>query len=57
MADRGWRTMHWPKEYGGQGASHMAQIILREEMSYVGARILDGQGVHMIGPCIMVHGT
>ena len=57
MADRGWRTMHWPKEYGGQGASHMAQIILREEMSYVGARILDGQGVHMIGPCVMVHGT
>ena len=57
MADRGWRTMHWPKEYGGTGASHMMQIILREEMSYVGARILDGQGVHMIGPCIMVHGT
>ena len=57
MADRGWRTMHWPKEYGGQGASHMAQIILREEMAYVGARIIDSQGVHMIGPCIMVHGT
>ncbi|MDI6858265.1 MAG: acyl-CoA dehydrogenase family protein [Dehalococcoidia bacterium] len=57
MAERGWRTMHWPKEYGGQGASHMMQIILREEMAYVGARILDGQGVHMIGPCIMVHGT
>jgi alkylation response protein AidB-like acyl-CoA dehydrogenase len=57
MADRGWRTMHWPKEYGGTGATHMMQIILREEMSYVGARILDGQGVHMIGPCIMVHGT
>ncbi len=57
MADRGWRTMHWPKEYGGQGATHMMQIIMREEMSYVGARILDGQGVHMIGPCIMVHGT
>jgi alkylation response protein AidB-like acyl-CoA dehydrogenase len=57
MAARGWRTMHWPKEYGGQGASHMMQIIMREEMSYVGARILDGQGVHMIGPCIMVHGT
>ena len=49
--------MHWPKEYGGQGATHMMQIIMREEMSYVGARILDGQGVHMIGPCIMVHGT
>jgi 3-oxocholest-4-en-26-oyl-CoA dehydrogenase alpha subunit len=57
MSDRGWRTMHWPKEYGGQGASHLMQIIMREEMSYVGARIIDGQGVHMIGPCIMVHGT
>ena len=57
MADKGWRTMHWPKEYGGGGSTHMKQIILREEMSYVGARILDGQGVHMIGPCIMVHGT
>jgi len=57
MAGRGWRTMHWPKEYGGGGSTHMKQIILREEMSYVGARILDSQGVHMIGPCIMIHGT
>jgi alkylation response protein AidB-like acyl-CoA dehydrogenase len=35
----------------------MMQLILREEMAYVGARILDGQGVYMIGPCIMIHGT
>src|SRR4030042_1762355 len=42
MADRGWRTMHWPKEYGGQGASHMMQIILREGMSFGGARLPHG---------------
>ncbi|HMO55189.1 MAG TPA: acyl-CoA dehydrogenase family protein, partial [Tepidiformaceae bacterium] len=30
LAANGWLTMAWPKEYGGQGASHMQQLIFRE---------------------------
>ncbi len=57
LADRGWLTMAWPKEYGGQGASHIRQMIFREECAYHGAPGSGGQGVNMIGPCIMVHGN
>jgi alkylation response protein AidB-like acyl-CoA dehydrogenase len=57
LAERGWLTMAWPKEYGGQGASHIRQMIFREECAYHGAPGSGGQGVNMIGPCIMVHGN
>lgn len=57
LAERGWLTMAWPNEYGGQGASHIRQMIFREECAYFGAPGSGGQGINMIGPCIMVHGT
>jgi alkylation response protein AidB-like acyl-CoA dehydrogenase len=57
LAARGWLTMAWPVEYGGAGASHIRQMIFREECAYHGAPGSGGQGVNMIGPCIMVHGT
>ena len=28
LAQRGWLTMSWPKEYGGGGASHFEQTAL-----------------------------
>jgi alkylation response protein AidB-like acyl-CoA dehydrogenase len=48
--------MAWPKEYGGLGASHMEQLIFREESAYAGAPGGGGQGITMVGPCLMVHG-
>ena len=27
LADKGWLTMAWPEEYGGQGVSHMMQVV------------------------------
>ncbi len=57
LAGRGWLTMAWPKEYGGQGADHMSQLIFREECAWVGAPGSGGQGIGMVGPCLMVHGT
>ncbi len=57
LAQRGWLTMAWPQEYGGQGASHIRQMIFREECAYHGAPGSGGQGVNMVGPCIMVHGN
>ena len=33
LAEKGWLTMAWPKEYGGQNASMMKQVIFAEEMT------------------------
>ena len=27
LVDKGWLTMAWPREYGGQGRSHVEQMI------------------------------
>jgi len=34
LAAKGWLTMSWPKEHGGQAASHMRQLVYNEEMAY-----------------------
>jgi alkylation response protein AidB-like acyl-CoA dehydrogenase len=57
LAEKGWLTMAWPKDYGGLGASHMDQMIFREESAYAGAPGSGGQGISMVGPCLMVHGN
>ncbi|MEE9199651.1 MAG: acyl-CoA dehydrogenase family protein [Dehalococcoidia bacterium] len=57
LGEKGWRTMAWPKEYGGQGASFMKQLIYKEEIVYNDAKRMDDQGVDFIGPSIILHGT
>ena len=57
LADKGWLTMAWPEEYGGQGASHMMQVIFAEEMSYYRAPGRDVFGTRMMAPTLMIHGT
>jgi alkylation response protein AidB-like acyl-CoA dehydrogenase len=57
LADKGWLTLAWPEEYGGQGASMMKQVIFNEEMAYYGVPGRDGFGAKMLAPTLMVHGT
>ena len=57
LAERGWLTMHWPPEYGGQGASPILSLIFNEEMSYRGAPGRDAFGARMLGPTLMIYGT
>ncbi len=57
LAEKGWLTQAWPKEYGGEGASVSRQMVLNEEIGYHRSPGKDGQGIVMIGPCIMIHGT
>jgi alkylation response protein AidB-like acyl-CoA dehydrogenase len=57
LADRGWLTAHWPKEYGGQGLSILEQVAMREEISYRRAPILNANGLNMLGPILMLYGT
>jgi len=37
VAQKGWIGLTWPKEYGGQGRSHIDRLILTEEMLRYGA--------------------
>ena len=57
LAERGWLTMSWPKEYGGQAAGHIKQLIYNEEVGYSGAPLGFGFGTNLVGPTLMVHGT
>ena len=57
LAEKGWLTMAWPEEYGGQSASHMMQVIFSEEMSYNRAPGRDVFGTRMMAPTLMIHGT
>ena len=56
LADRGWLTLAWPKEAGGQGASHMMQLVYNEEMALHDAPATD-LGSDRVGPTIMLYGT
>ena len=58
LAERGWLTMAWPKEFGGQEASVWKQAILREEMwAHDEPRGPQYMNLNYIGPCIMRFGT
>jgi len=57
LSERGWIAPHWPKEYGGMGASLGEQIILAEELARVAAPHLPVQGINHLGPILMKHGT
>ncbi|MCX6022295.1 MAG: acyl-CoA dehydrogenase family protein, partial [Chloroflexi bacterium] len=54
---RKWLTMAWPKEYGGQAASHWRQMIWNWEQAYWRFPISVGAGISLAGPSIMIHGT
>ena len=58
LADKGWLTFHWPKEYGGGGASIIEQFIFNDEIGY--AEVPTGghrHGINFVGPTLMVHGS
>jgi alkylation response protein AidB-like acyl-CoA dehydrogenase len=58
LSDAGLAAVHWPKEYGGRGASLIQQAILTEE--YIRARAperINRLGLGLLGPTLMVHGT
>src|SRR5439155_24449415 len=53
LAAKSWLTMSWPKEYGGQDASKIRQLVYNEEMAY---RRAPGQtmGADRFGPAIIL---
>ncbi len=57
-ADAGWACLHWPKDYGGRGASPIERVIWGQEEGIYGKLsqpFAIGQG--MCGPTVMAYAT
>ena len=57
LSRKGWLTLGWPVEHGGQAAGVMQQVIYNEEMSYHRAPTQLGVGPDRVGPTIILYGT
>ena len=57
LSRKGWIAPHWPRQYGGMGATLNEQIIMTEELARIGAPHLPAQGLNHIGPILMEFGT
>lgn len=57
LAAKGWISMAWPREYGGQDRSHIEHAIFFEEMAYYRAPGINAIGVVMVAPTLIVCGT
>jgi alkylation response protein AidB-like acyl-CoA dehydrogenase len=58
LADDGWAAVHWPREYGGRGATLTESAIFFEELGRSGAPLpANVLGLLLAGPTIMAWGT
>ena len=58
LADAGWAAVHWPREYGGRGATLTESAIFFEELGRSGAPLpANVLGLLLAGPTIMIWGT
>ena len=58
MGAKGWLSLAWPKEYGGQAYSHMEQLIFNEELAHCRAPIeWHRRASQQHGAAIMLYGT
>ena len=57
LGEKGWISRAWPKEFGGQAAPLLEQLIFSEVHAYHRAPGLDAFGVGMFAPTLMVGGT
>jgi alkylation response protein AidB-like acyl-CoA dehydrogenase len=57
LSRKGWVAPHWPKQYGGMGATLNEQIIMGEELARIGAPQLPAQGLNHIGPILIEFGS
>ena len=58
LFDGGWAAVHWPKQYGGRGATLIQQTIFFEEMARAEAPpMANVLGLGIIGPTIIHFGS
>jgi alkylation response protein AidB-like acyl-CoA dehydrogenase len=57
-SDAGWVCLHWPKEYGGRGATPVERVIWQQEEGVYGKLTHPFQiGEGMCGPTVMAYGS
>jgi alkylation response protein AidB-like acyl-CoA dehydrogenase len=58
LYDGGWIGIHWPKAYGGQGATLVQQAIYAQETARANApQPANILGIMIVGPTLIAHGT
>jgi alkylation response protein AidB-like acyl-CoA dehydrogenase len=58
LHDGGWIGLHWPREYGGAGASPIESFVFAEELARARSPELIGRiGLNLVGPTLIAHGT
>jgi alkylation response protein AidB-like acyl-CoA dehydrogenase len=58
MADKGWGTPTWPKQYGGGGLSRGEARVIMDELNRIDAfNPIGGMGVGMFGPTLLEYGN
>jgi alkylation response protein AidB-like acyl-CoA dehydrogenase len=58
LAEAGWAAVHWPREYGGRGATLTQSAIFFEELGRSGAPLpANVLGLLLAGPTIMTWGS
>jgi alkylation response protein AidB-like acyl-CoA dehydrogenase len=58
MFQAGWVGVHWPKEYGGRGATIIEQAIFIEEMARASAPpLINVLGLSLLGPTLIAYGS
>jgi alkylation response protein AidB-like acyl-CoA dehydrogenase len=57
LGEKGWLSLPWPKEYGGQAHTIIEQFIFNEVRGYYRAPGVDLFGVGMVAPTLLMWGT
>src|SRR5918999_3360707 len=58
LYEGGWSCVHWPREYGGRGATLVEAAIFNEELAFARAPVpANVLGTALAGPTVMTHGT
>ncbi|HVG21218.1 MAG TPA: acyl-CoA dehydrogenase family protein, partial [Blastocatellia bacterium] len=58
MYEAGWVGIHWPKEFGGRGATVIEQAIFIEEMARAAAPpLINVLGLSLLGPTLIAYGS
>jgi alkylation response protein AidB-like acyl-CoA dehydrogenase len=53
MGEKGWLSMTWPKEYGGQASSYVTYLVFLEEIAKRGSPGHNAVGPKMLAPTLM----
>lgn len=58
LYEGGWAGIHWPKKYGGRGATLMEEVIYQQELARVKApAVINFMGINMVGPTLIQMGS